>query len=275
MGFNTGAVVSLRNFLNGHLKRDLFPYRPEPVWPMPTPAQCVFYHAIDLPNGESIDGAWDIRGGFEQYIGNYPIAGKAVLDVGTASGFLAFEAEKAGAIVTATDASDATDIRHIQFYDTPFHDSRERWFADYNNFLAQLKNSFWYAHHKLNSSVEVVYAPIEAYPFWGRTFDVVIAGAILEHLSDPVTSIGNMAALAKETVIIPFTPIEMTDEQTMRTSNDWTSRQYCYTWWTLSLGLYKRIFDNLGFDVEIVAATARTGGATAERHTIIAKRRKA
>ena len=64
------------------------------VWPAPAKSDCTFYHSIDYPDGDSVTGVWDIRGKFEQYLGNYSLKGQTVLDVGTASGFIAFEAEK-------------------------------------------------------------------------------------------------------------------------------------------------------------------------------------
>lgn len=262
--------------LSGSLTNDLFSaVKP---WPFPNKNECVFYHSLDLPGGETIDGAWDIRGRFEDYIGNYPIAGKTVLDVGTASGFLAFNAEQAGASVTAIDARDAREIRHIQFYDASFHYARLAWLAEFDNFLIRLKNSFWYARHRLQSNVEVVYAPLDSLPYWDRSWDVVLAGAIMEHLSDPVTAIGNIARLANEAVVIPFTPVEDTEEQLMRTANEWDSRQFCYTWWTLSRGLYKRVFDNLGFSTKFTVSTALTRQGdeviSVERPTIIAYRQR-
>jgi hypothetical protein len=253
-------------------------FLPVTAWPLPRKVDCMFYHSVDLPDGDTIDGVWDIRGGFEQYIGHYPLAGKTVFDVGTAGGFLAFSAEQAGATVTATDARDARDIRTIQFHDVPFHQDRAAWISYYDPFLVNVKNAFWFTWHKLQSEVEVVYLPIEAYPFWNRRFDVVIVGALVEHLSDPVMAISNIAALANEAVIIAFTPVEDSDEQIMRTANDWSNSTYCYTWWTLSRGLYERIFNNLGFSVEYTTATARTGHGehvgTYERPTIIARRVK-
>ena len=79
---------------------------------------------------------------------------------------------------------------------------------------------------------------------------MVIAGALIEHISDPVTAIGNMARLAREAVIIAFTPVEESDKQFMQTTNKWDNSSFNYTWWTLSKGLYRRVFDNLGFDAE-------------------------
>jgi 2-polyprenyl-3-methyl-5-hydroxy-6-metoxy-1,4-benzoquinol methylase len=241
-------------------------------WPMPDQLDCVFYHSLTYPDGQSIDGAWDIRGIFQQYIGNYPIIGKTLLDVGTAGGFLAFEAERAGAKVTALDALRASEFGRIPYkgslYDTDrrAHDEQtEAWFT-------RLKNGFWYSWHQYASSVEMVYAPLSRLPYWERKFDVVLAGAIFDHLSDPVKVIGDLAGLAREALIIAFTPVTDSKWQFMETVTDWTNPAHNFTFWMLSRGLYERVFANLGFSVEIVSAKARTGGDEYTRPTIIARR---
>ena len=52
-----------------------------------------------------------------------------------------------------------------------------------------------------------------------------------------------------------------------------------FVWWALSENLYRRIFSNLGFDIEIlpVSASLITGGKTVviPRSTIVARRRAA
>jgi 2-polyprenyl-3-methyl-5-hydroxy-6-metoxy-1,4-benzoquinol methylase len=63
------------------------------------PSQCVFYHKMELPEFGLVEGAWDLRGRINEYLGNVPLAGKRALDVGTASGFLSFEMEHQGAEV--------------------------------------------------------------------------------------------------------------------------------------------------------------------------------
>src|SRR5438270_405382 len=69
-------------------------------------SDCFFYHVYDLEDGSTVSGpgaAFDLRGRFQEYIGGYNVANKTVFDFGTASGFLAFSAERAGAEVTAFD----------------------------------------------------------------------------------------------------------------------------------------------------------------------------
>ena len=69
---------------------------------------CFFYHTMDLPGLGVVPGQWDLRGRFEEYTGGVEFEGKSVLDVGTATGFLSFEAEHKGAArVVSFDMSDA------------------------------------------------------------------------------------------------------------------------------------------------------------------------
>lgn len=58
---------------------------------------------MDLPGLGTQGGSWDLRGRFADYTANVDLRGKTVLDVGSASGFLTFEAERAGATVTSYD----------------------------------------------------------------------------------------------------------------------------------------------------------------------------
>lgn len=254
-------------------------FQPVDPWPKPERSDCIFYHSITYPDGETVDAAWDIRGMFEGYIGNYPIAGKTLLDVGTASGFLAFHAEKAGATVTALEARTARELNHIPIRGLPYHDDRRAFIAAQGEHLRRLKNSYWYGWHKFSSKAETIYAPLAELPFLDRKFDVVLAGAILEHLPDPVTVIGDLARLAKEAVIIAYTPVADTDELVMKAALNWligTGPENSYTWWTLSRGLYTHVFRNLGFSVKFVDAyaipTFSGSTATVTRPTIIARR---
>jgi SAM-dependent methyltransferase len=251
-------------------------FAPETPWPLPRKEDCVFYHAISYPDGDSIDGAWDIRGIFEQYIGNYPIRGKTVLDVGTAGGFLAFEAEKAGATVTALDAFSAREFERIPFANTVYQDDRRTFVAQSDAWFKLLRNGFWYSWNRSHSNVEMVYAPLARLPYWGRKFDVVIAGAIIEHLSDPVAAIASMASVTGEALVIAFTDVGNSGRQVMETMNDWSnpSPDHSFTFWKLSRGLYQRVLGNLGFHVEFVPAKARLAGHEYRRDTIVATRKK-
>jgi 2-polyprenyl-3-methyl-5-hydroxy-6-metoxy-1,4-benzoquinol methylase len=243
--------------------------------PIPDRQQCIFYHCLDFPDGDCVLGQWDIRGRFEQYVAHYPLADKTVLDVGAATGFLTFSAEAAGAAVTALDCRDAADFERIPFVGNLYHIDRVTWDREQNKKLAGFKNGFWYAWHKFNSRATVSYTPIRELQYFDETFDIVIAGAIIEHLADPISTIGAMCYMANEAVIIAFTPVAQDAKPYMIPMNTWIDPEQDYTWWLLSEGLLDLTFANLGFAVELHAARALSRTAEIREHercTIVARR---
>jgi SAM-dependent methyltransferase len=248
----------------------------EAPWPMPEKSFCQFYHSMDFPDGDQVVGSWDIRGRFNNYIGGYSLKGKTVLDVGTSSGFLAFEAELAGAKVTSTDLKHISELTLLPYKEHPYqYGDLLGWEADVEEGWKKIKSAFWYAWHKNNSEVSMVYSPLRDLRYWDERFDVVVAGALLEHLGDPVTAVGVFARLAREAIIVAFTPVINTDDLLMRPVTNLKNARDYFTWWALSRGLYHRIFDNLGFDIEIVQSSAFDVQSKVEqkRSTLIARRR--
>lgn len=67
--------------------------------------ECCFYHTMDLPGVGMVTGDWDLRGGVSDHLGNVALAGKRVLEIGPANGFLSFEMERSGAEVVGYDLS--------------------------------------------------------------------------------------------------------------------------------------------------------------------------
>lgn len=242
-------------------------------------ARCYWYHSMEFPDGERVRGSWTIRD-FAAYVGGFDLKSKSVLDVGTASGYLAFHAERAGATVTALDAASTHEFRHFPFVDSlSYRDIRayrEMWEREN---LVPIKNSWWHAWHKFGSKARCVYAPMpELYEWPEQMFDVVMAGAIVEHLSDPVYAIGAWARLAREAVLIPFTDVIPLRELVIHPITPLNDSRINYVWWHLSRGLYDKIFDNLGFDAHYTQVQAEhhddaAGSVTATRPSIIAIRR--
>lgn len=252
--------------------------QPEIPWEKPSVKDCYWYHTMTFPNGEQIRGSWSIPD-FPAYVGGYDLNGKTVLDIGTASGCLAFNAEKAGAIVTGLDAESVREFRHLPFAASPSYidrkASREVW-TEKN--LQPIKRSWWYGWHSFGSKAECIYAPHEELYDWDRRFDVVMAGAIIEHLSDPVYAIGAWARVAREAVLIPFVDVVNSQELLMRTMTSWDDPRMHHVWWQLSYGMYKKLFSNLDFDIEFKPSWAihnddAGGPQRVERVSLIARRR--
>jgi 2-polyprenyl-3-methyl-5-hydroxy-6-metoxy-1,4-benzoquinol methylase len=230
---------------------------------------------MELPDGEVIPGYWDLRGRFDEYIGGVPLRGKSLLDVGTATGFLAFEAEKRGAQVTAFDIDSGAYQTNVPFVGYTYHEDRDRWIRGANDNLRGLHNSFWYCHKRYNSNIRAVYGSFDDLMKIGKTFDVVLAGALFEHLSDPVSALGILAKLARETLIIAWTPIILSEDIFMRPCVPWDNPKIDFSWYELSVGMYRRLLANLGFRIQaihFVHALYLTDNVMAERPTLVAKR---
>jgi SAM-dependent methyltransferase len=245
--------------------------------PAPDLTGCSFYHTMDLPVLGVVRGNWHIRN-FPQYIGSVDLKDKTVLDVGTASGFLSFEAERAGASqVVSFDVDSAERMYRLPFAENLYWMDWPAWVKDKQSLLDGLKKSYRIAHGLLGSKAETCYGDIfHLRTLLPRSFDVTIAGAILEHLNDPVSALASMAMVTRERIIVAFTPIIESEEIMLLAANSMTDPASDFTWWTGSLGMYRRVLENMGFEIErIVPSVAFTEpkGELQTRSTLIARRR--
>ena len=184
--------------------------------------------------------------------------GKSVFDFGTASGFLAFSAEAAGALsVTAFDTSSLYEQQRVPHDGAPWLADKLEWVRTDNPSQIRMQNAFWYMWHEHRSNVSMVYGHVDDLYLTTETFDVVIAGAVLEHLADPVSAMGVCARVAKEAVILAFTPVDHERSgEFMRPFAPFSERGNAFVWWLLSADLYKTVFNSLGFDVEFLTCSA-------------------
>ncbi len=162
------------------------------------PEECDFYHSMDLPGFGSVEGRWDLREGVGRYLGGIEVSGKRVLDVGTASGFLAFWMERAGAEVVGYDLSEEQDWDLVPF--SGVDSDAER--ALRRQHIRKLNNSFWFAHRTLGSTVKLAQGSVYDIPAALGTFDVAVFGSILLHLRDPFRALERALALTREAVVV-------------------------------------------------------------------------
>jgi SAM-dependent methyltransferase len=235
---------------------------------------CFFYHTMELPGLGVVRGHWDLRGRFDDYVGGVDVGGKSVLDVGTATGFLSFEAEKRGARVLSFDMSDVRQQTFLPFKDKPYYRDRERWAAGYGAEMEMWKNAYWLCHRLLNSKAEVFYGNIYVLPEELGQFDLVIVGSVLEHLSDQVSALASISRLTRTTMVL-ITPLLQTEERIARFEAKAANPEQDFTWWTYSLGVYQEILPMLGFNIASVTSSQyyyEYGQRFEERPTIIATR---
>jgi SAM-dependent methyltransferase len=210
---------------------------------------CFFYHTMELPDFGLVRGQWDLRGRFDDYVGGVSVAGKSVLDVGTATGFLSFESEKRGASrVVSFDLADARQQMFIPFKDKPYYADYEQFVKDHAAEIETWKNAYWLCHRSLKSRAEVFYGDIFRLPTALGQFDVAIVGAVLEHLNDQITAMASIARLTKSTMVI-VTPVLETEERIARLEPTADNPGYDFTWWRYSIGAYREILKIIGFSI--------------------------
>jgi SAM-dependent methyltransferase len=159
---------------------------------------CYFYHSIELPQHGLINGEWDLRSGVKKYLGHVHFHGKRVLDIGTASGFLAFWMELQGAEVIAFDLSDKYSRDLVPFGGLSDGQESDSW----EEHLKKLNNSFWLTRGLLGSKVRMVYGTVYDIPEAIGQVDIITFGSVLLHLRDPFLALQSALRLAKETVIV-------------------------------------------------------------------------
>jgi len=213
---------------------------------------CYFYHTLDLPGIGVVEGQWDLRGRFDDYIGGVNLQGKTVLDVGAANGFLTFEAEKRGVReVVSFDIGDARFQHLLPFKDSPYYTDHAMWCAHMNAGYERWKNGYWLAHRLNKSKARAFYGDVYKLPTELGVFDVSIIGSVLEHLRDQISAMASVARLTRSTMIIVTGLIE-TQDKTALFCGSADQPTHSYTWWAYSLGTYREVLKMLGFRITSV-----------------------
>ena len=247
------------------------------------PQDCLWYHTTELPGLGLQMGHWDLRNDVDRYLGNVDFRGKRVIDVGTASGYLAFEMEKRGAEVIAFDRlmTDGSDDAGL----VPFHDYVERFGETIDDTVKKhfemqrrMQNSFWLAHRLRNSKVK--YYCANAYDNIRDIgeVDYVFYGCVLLHLRDPLLALSRFAPLAREKLIITemHENIGPYGEGTvMFLRPNIKEPQNTGTWWYMTPALLERYLEILGFrkfDLSKHKGTYAATGKNADLFTLVASR---
>ena len=238
-------------------------------------SDCFFYHTMELPGFGEVRGHWDLRGRFTEYIGGVNLAGKSVIDVGAATGFLSFAAEGRDATrVLSFDISDPRQQTFLPFKDKLYYRAPARWAETYGAEIEQWKNAYWLCHRLLDSKADVYYGNIYDLPRELGQFDVAIVGSVLEHLSDQITALASISRLTKETIVL-ISPLLQTEERIARFEALADHPENDFTWWIYSKGVYREVFKMLGFTIAGITQAQyyyHYGERFETRHTIVAVR---
>jgi SAM-dependent methyltransferase len=208
---------------------------------------CFFYHVCDVPGVGVVGGHWDLRSNVNDYLGRFDFAGKSVLDVGTASGFLTFEMEKRGGEIVSFDVAGARLTQIV-----PYHNDRstmEELIASQEIGFDRLKNSYWFCHQRFRSSARAYYGDIHRLPASLGPFDVIMIGMCLPHIRDPLGALQSVAAKSRDTVII--TQPSLSEDRPIMQMIPYPDlpdvEHIRYAWWTLSDGCITNFMKIMGF----------------------------
>ncbi len=246
-----------------------------PLAPAPLD-DCFFYHTMDLPGVGLVEGSWDLRGEFAPYTNGFDFRGKRVLDIGTASGFLSFAAEEAGAAEVVSfdmDCSDRQDF--LPFHDKPKFQDRASMAPQMDAWVRKWHKGYWTAHAAMGSKARACYGDVYRLPPEIGQFDVTIVGSILEHLADPIKALASIARRTDGHMII-VTPMLDTDEPLARFLGHKDKPNLDFNFWSYSRGVYTHVLAMLGFEIATITKRGfkfqRDGGNRHERWVMTARR---
>ena len=280
---STLARLTSRSSAVASRKCSLAPWMPPMTYAVPQNVKriedCFFYHTTDLGKHGTQQGSWDLRDRFQDYIGGVDLTGRRVLDVGTASGFLSFSAEEAGAREVVSFDLDTADRQHLlPFVDSEYVTDHASWSTKQTAGFQRWKNAYWFTHRLKKSKAKAVYGDVYALPTTIGEFDVIILGAILEHLADPIRALASVTKHARDMIIINTDVID-TNEPTARFNGRPDLPDASYIFWTYSIKTYEHVMGILGFEIEaakksLFAAYDSTGARVERERVALVCRRK-
>jgi SAM-dependent methyltransferase len=242
------------------------------------PADCYFYHTMEVPGYGLFEGEWDLREGVSAYLGGVDFQGRRVLEVGTASGFLCFAMERRGAEVIAFDLSPEHAPDLVPAPDT----DRARRLQDHREHVRKLTNGFWLCHRAFASRARAVYGSVYAIPEGIGPVDVAMFGCVLLHLRDPLQALAQALRLTRETVIVtePVVVRSRLKRALLRRlgpalllfprpgqANPET------TWWVFTPELVQALLGLFGFaDTQVCYHTQRYRGRPVKLFTVVGRR---
>jgi tRNA (mo5U34)-methyltransferase len=211
-----------------------------------------WYHTIDLGHGIVTPGVYDHRPLLRYYGIPESLAGKTVLDIGTASGFFAFEFERRGASVVATDLPHADHDLSPSYRKQLSASSQTSAQRSGEKLEPNLQDPFLLAKEVLGS--QVMKKEINIYAISPETvgqFDVVFCGSLLLHLTDPLRAMFSIRKVTKELAIIA-TMIDPAPSKQPRAL--FLGGAEGISWWAPNLDCLVQMAKSAGFrEVQIVS----------------------
>jgi SAM-dependent methyltransferase len=204
--------------------------------------ECAFYHVMDLPGIGLVGSEWDLRPNVDSYLGDTDFAGKRVLEIGPASGFLTFTMEKKGASVVCLELTEDKAWEFVPYPESYMRSIRAQRRAG----IPYLTNSFWLAHKLYASSAKVYYGDAYQIPAALGKFDIAVMAAVLLHCQNPTRIIEQCAKRANTIIIVERLFPELEGKPTCRLTPNAENKAWD-TWWDFSTDFFVEYLRILGF----------------------------
>jgi len=206
-------------------------------------SDCYFYHRMTLPDVGEVGEEWDLRAKVDTYLGHTDFAGKRVLEIGPASGFLTAHMERAGAEVVSVDLP----IDYAWDYVPRPHISEEYQALRLTR-MQRLYNGFWFTHSKMGLKSKLIYSRVTDLPDSIGKFDIAVIAAVLIHCRDPMGVLCRCGALTTNRIIVTEAVWRKIDTpfpvMLLRPGNDNTIMD---SWWDIPPQTIGTMFQVMGF----------------------------
>jgi O-methyltransferase len=230
-----------------------------------------YYHVTDLPEGITTPGSWDLRGGVDDYLGRFDIAGKRVLEIGPASGFLTMEMERRGADIVALDIPEDGNWDFVPFPDDVMAGIREHRFND----MRYIRNTWWYTHRAFGLRAKAVYADVYNIPRELGRFDIALLAAVLLHTASPHKIVAECAQIADTIIVTELLHRELDSCGPILRFHPTAANQTWDMWWDLTPSFVATLLSVLGFTRQSVTYHQQhhvLSGADRDYFTVVASR---
>ena len=227
-----------------------------------------WYHTVDLGDGLITPGMYDYRETIAGFGFPEDMTGMTVLDVGSATGFFAFEFERRGARVVSVELPSLRDLDRFpgQDVDSSLRKIEAMIFPDVLDLEKFVRHGhgerdlYWYllegpfrfCRDRLRSRVERCYSTVYDLTL-ERTgvregFDLVFFGDVLIHTLYPLKALASLASLCRGTLVfagvLPEGPQEPPAMMYIGGSNASDDE---VAWWHPNLSCLTQMLSKLGF----------------------------
>lgn len=234
---------------------------------LPDVSRFYWYHTIELGSGLITPGLYDYRSTVNAFGFPEDMSGMHVLDVGSATGFFAFEFERRGARVVSLELPSLTHLdrfpgqsldnvlakieRMIYPDDQTSLRSLRRGDTAGELYYALLEGPFRFCANRLNSRVERCYSSLydlTADKLPRSNFDVVFIGDVLVHTLYPLRALASIAPLCAGTLVLAQDMSgSVDDEPVMKYTGGDSPAEDHVSWWEPNKACFVQMLRKLGF----------------------------